>query len=321
MSPVTVVVGIFLLAAAVAAAIVMLVGGSRRASARAKELAGGPQVRDLAEHEAERSFTGVVDRLPLVTSLLQTTRWWEETQLELLRAGVLLKPSELVGITAGTTALGGLLGLLVFHSFGSGLIFAALGAAIPWISVKVKQAKRARDLLAQLPEAIEMMATALRTGFSFLRAVQLIASQMQPPISDEFRRLGAEVQMGMSTDDALGSLVDRTKCYDLELLVAAVQIHLTVGGNLSEILDNISGTIRERVKLQGEIAAATAEGRMSAGVLLAMPFGIAIIINIVNPPYLTPLFTSPLGLAMTLVAGLLMGMGAMVIRRMVEIDI
>lgn len=321
MNPVLLAVGVFVVVAGIAAVLAVVFSGSRKTSERAMQLASQAPARETAERKPERPYTGVADRLPALTGFLQTTPWWEELQLELLRAGILLKPSELIGMMAGGALLGVAGAYLALHSLGTAALLGMLCGAAPWMWVKMKQAKRMRDLVHQLPDAIDMMSTALRTGFSFLRAVQLIGSQMQAPIADEFRRLAAEVQMGMATDDALNNLVERTHCYDLELLVAAVQIHLTVGGNLSEILDNIAGTIRERVKLQGEISAATAEGRMSAGILIVMPFAMAIIINIANPGYMRPLFTTPIGIGLTLVAGVLMGVGAMIIRKMVEIDI
>lgn len=311
-------IGIFVVVATV---LVVLLGRGRGGPDVATRVGAAVASRTEPRRAAPRPLPGRTDRLPLLTALLQNLPWWEEVQLELLRAGILLKPSELLIGVLLSAIVGGGIGYLLLRGVLGSLLFVLLGAAVPWIWVKAKQAKRNRDLMNQLPDTIDLVATALRSGFSFLRAVQLIASQMQPPIADEFRRLAQEVQMGMSMDDALDNLVERTHCYDLELLVAAVQIHLTVGGNLSEILDNISGTIRERVRLQGEIAAATAEGRLSAAVLIAMPFAIALIINVINPGYIRPLFTTPMGLAMTLMAGLLMGVGAMVIRRMVEIDV
>ncbi|MCX7597453.1 MAG: type II secretion system F family protein [Armatimonadetes bacterium] len=312
-------IGVFVVVAAVL--LLVLMSRGRGGTDLVARLGAAAAPRREPSRPAPRPAVRTADRLPLLTALLQNLPWWEEVQLELLRAGILLKPSELlVGIFL-SAILGAGLGYLLLRGVLGSLLFLLLGAAVPWIWVKAKQAKRNRDLMNQLPDTIDLVATALRSGFSFLRAVQLIASQMQPPIADEFRRLAQEVQMGMSMDDALDNLVERTRCYDLELLVAAVQIHLTVGGNLSEILDNISGTIRERVRLQGEIAAATAEGRMSAAVLIAMPFAIAMIINVINPGYIRPLFSTPMGLGMTLMAGVLMGIGAMVIRRMVEIDV
>ncbi|MBC7287436.1 MAG: type II secretion system F family protein, partial [Armatimonadetes bacterium] len=209
----------------------------------------------------------------------------------------------------------------VVKSVIAGCLLGVLGAAGPWLWLKSRQARRLRELIAQLPDAIDILSTTLRTGFSFLRGVQLIATQMQPPISEEFRRVAAEVQLGMSIDEALEHLVDRTRCYDLELLVAAVQIQLEVGGNLSEILDTIAYTIRERAKLQGEIAAATAETRLSAAILLAMPIVIAFVINAMNPGYLKPLFTTPVGMAMALLAAVLMAVGAIVIRKIADVDL
>ncbi len=267
------------------------------------------------------SYRPSADRAPLLSSVLRATSLWEELQMELLRAGVLLRPSELVAVVALAALVGAAVGLLVLRQVAGGILLGLGFAALPWVLVKIRQAKRTRDLANQLPDAIDMLSSALRTGFSFLRGVQTVAGQMQPPISDEFRRLSAEVQMGMGTAEALDSLVDRTRCYDLELVVAAVQIQLEVGGNLSEVLDNIADTIRERIRLQGEINAATAEVRLSASVLFAMPIFIALAVNFLNPGYLKPLFTTPAGLMMTLVAGILMSLGALIIRKMVDVDI
>ncbi len=166
-----------------------------------------------------------------------------------------------------------------------------------------------------------MLASALRSGFSFLRGLQLIASQMHPPISQEFSQVVEEVQFGASVSEALDNLIDRTKDYDLELVVSAVQTQLEIGGNLAEILDNIGGMIRERVKLSGEIAAATTEGRLSAAILLALPFGIAFVMSITNPGYMDPLFTTRLGNILLVIGCGLMGLGAIVIKKLVTIDI
>jgi len=125
----------------------------------------------------------------------------------------------------------------------------------------------------------------------------------------------------VSLEAALDHLVARTANYDLELIVSAVQTQLSLGGNLAEILGNIAEMIRERVRLSGEISAATAEGRMSAGILLAMPFGVAILISIVSPAYLAPLFAKPLGWAMLGGGALLMLLGTITIKKMMDIDV
>jgi len=151
--------------------------------------------------------------------------------------------------------------------------------------------------------------------------MQVVRSQMHPPITEEFGRVVDEVQYGIPIETALDNMVTRTGSYDLELIVAAVQTQLSVGGNLAEIFDSIGEMIRERVRLLGELGAATAEGRMSAGILIAMPIGMGLIVNMMNPGYLTPLFHDPLGLILLGVGGGLMVVGAIIIRSLINVDI
>jgi len=261
------------------------------------------------------------DHVPIITNLLRRTEIQNALQLEILRAGWLLRPSELIAIIVGAALTGAFIGLVTSQRWPVAILGAGIGAVIPWVMLKTRQSSRAKALNAQIPEAMDMLASALRSGFSFLRGLQLIASQMHPPISQEFFQVVEEVQFGASVSEALDNLIDRTHDYDLELVVSAVQTQLEIGGNLAEILDNIGGMIRERVKLSGEIAAATAEGRLSAGILLALPFGIAFVMNITNPGYMAPLFTTSLGHILLLIGVVLMGLGAVVIKKLVTIDI
>ncbi len=280
-------------------------------------------VQDIPEQPVATStdWSGVRDHAPLITSLLQRTEIQNALQLQILRAGWLLRPSELIAITTGAGVLGALIGLGASQRWLVAVLGAGIGTVIPWVMLKTRQSSRAKALNAQIPEAMDMLASALRSGFSFLRGLQLIASQMHPPISKEFFQVVEEVQFGASVSDALDNLFDRTQDYDLELVVSAVQTQLEIGGNLAEILDNISGMIRERVKLSGEIAAATTEGRMSAGILLALPFGIAFVMSVTNPGYMDPLFTEKLGHILLLIGCGLMGLGAIIIKKLVTIDI
>ncbi len=280
-------------------------------------------VQNVPERSAapQTSWPGIRDHAPIITNLLRRTEIQNALQIEILRAGWLLRPSELIAIIAGAGLFGALIGLGASQRWLVAVLGAGIGALIPWIMLKTRQSSRAKALTAQIPEAMDMLASALRSGFSFLRGLQLIASQMHPPISQEFSQVVEEVQFGASVSEALDSLISRTQDYDLELVVSAVQTQLEIGGNLAEILDNIGGMIRERVKLSGEIVAATTEGRLSAGILLALPFGIAFVMNITNPGYMTPLFTTSLGHILLLIGVVLMGLGAVVIKKLVTIDI
>ena len=310
---------VILLGAAIAVIVYWVQVRPARGQERLASITNPPAT--AAKASAETQWRGLVDRAPLVTSLLRGTSLGEHLQLAILRADWLLRPSELVALIAGAGLFGALVGLVAGRRPVMAVLGMAIGVAIPWLMLKVRQLTRAKQLTAQIPEVMDMLAAALRSGFSFLRGLQLIASQMHPPISREFARVVEEVQFGVSLSEALDNLIRRTQDYDLELVVSAVQTQLEIGGNLAEILDNIGGMIRERVKLAGEIAAATAEGRLSAGILLAMPFGIAFMLSIVNPGFMDPLFTTRLGLMLLLIGGGLMAIGALVIKKLVTIDI
>ena len=310
---------IVLLAVAAGAAVYLVMGAPAREQQRLATLSDGA-VRDAAPVRTVQ-WRGTADRAPLITLLLRRTSIWDALQLEILRAGWLLRPSELVAIIAGAGLIGAALGLGATQQWTMILFGLAIGSAIPWIALKLRQSARAKALSAQIPDAMDMLASALRSGFAFMRGLQLIASQMHPPISEEVRRVVEEVQFGTSMTDALDNLIRRTQDYDLELVVAAVQTQLEIGGNLAEILDNIGDMIRERVKLAGEIAAATTEGRMSAGILLALPFGVAFMMNVVNPGYMDPLFAPGLGHILLAIAFGLMLLGSLVIKKLITIDI
>lgn len=261
------------------------------------------------------------DAVPHLTRVLEGSPTAQQLQLELIRAGWMVRPSEFVALCVGVGATACALGALITHSLLQGLVLAIVGAAAPYMALKSRQQRRSKMLSQQLPDALDMLSGSLRSGFSVLRAMQVVRSQMHPPIAEEFGRVVDEVQYGIPLESALDNLVTRTGSYDLELIVSAVQTQLSVGGNLAEIFDGIGEMIRERVRLLGELQAATAEGRLSAGILLAMPFVMAFLVNIMSPGYLAPLFKSQLGLILVGVALLLMGVGAIIMRKLIDIDV
>ncbi len=309
-----------LLAATVAAIVYVVLSTRTRGQQRLATLTTSGTGHDSTS-AAQVQWQGIADRAPLITTLLRRTAIIETLQLDILRAGWLLRPSELVAITIGGGLLGAAVGLGTTQRWGIGALGALIGAAIPWVMLRVRQSTRAKALSAQIPGAMDMLASALRAGFAFLRGLQLISSQMHPPISEEFERVVEEIQFGTSVTEALDNLIRRTQDYDLELVVAAVQTQLEIGGNLAEILDNIADMIRERVKLAGEIATATTEGRFSAGILLALPFGVSFMMNTINPGYMDPLFTTRLGLILLAIGIGLMLVGFAVIKKLITIDI
>ncbi len=293
--------------------------------------AGGPSASDrladtaVVSQEVVHRESPVVgarsDPLPQLSEALRGTAFWDEMQVKLLRAGLLLRPSEALIISAISMTAGLVIGWLVTGQPILGILTGALGLGAPYGIMIQRAARRQAGLTSQLPDALDMLSSALRSGYALTRGFQVVSSQMHPPISEEFHRVLQEVQVGISVSDALNGLLTRSGSYDLELVVAAMQTQLTMGGNLSEVLDNIAGMIRERVRLQGEIDAATSEGRMSAGILVAMPIVMALLISAVSPGYLDPLFEERLGIMMLMAAGGLMLMGVLIIKKLLDIDI
>lgn len=261
------------------------------------------------------------DPVPSITKLLGGTRAMEALQMELIRAGWMLRPSEFIAMCLGAAAGGALLGWLLGGSTMPGILLGGIAAALPYMRLRSKQQKRLKAISGQLPDALDILAGSLRSGFALLRAMQVVRTQMPPPVSEEFGRVVDEVQYGNTIDVALDNLVARTGSYDLELIVSAVQTQLKVGGNLAEVFDSIAGMIRERVQLLGELQAATAEGRMSATILLGMPFAMAGVIMLISPGYLNPLLTDVRGYILIGIGVVLMAIGALVIQKLVNIDV
>jgi tight adherence protein B len=287
---------------------------------RLQELKSGrPQVRAVTP--TGRKQNKVPDPAPLLSGFLQRSQFGRRLQAQLLRAGMLLRPSEFIIIVIICAVTAGLGGFLLAHSPVIGVVGAVVGAILPVAYMKNKQSQRQRRISTQIPDTLDLLASSLRSGHSFLRGLQVVCTQMSPPITEELERVVDEVRLGQSLEIALDHVLERTGNYDLELIISAVQTQLSIGGNLAEILDNISGMIRERVRLAGEIAAATAEGRFSALILGGMPFALALLINIVSPGYLNPLFQSPFGLMLLGAAGGMMLTGILIIKKMLDIDL
>jgi tight adherence protein B len=315
----------FIFLGVVAGTLALLSAGISAYEVRRRRLAevkdGRPTMPDMTVSTRTRKKADI-DPAPLLSGFLQNSATGKQLQLAILRAGLVWRPSEFAAMTGAAALIGYLVGFLAGHAnIPLGLLLAALAAIAPYIYLKAKHGQRQRRLSAQIPDMLDLLASSLRSGQSFLSGVQMIVSQMQPPITDEFARVIQEVKFGASLSDALDDMVHRTDNYDMELIISAVQTQLTVGGNLAEVLDNIGTMIRDRVRLAGEISAATAEGRMSAMILAGMPFLLAFIINVVSPGYLTPLFTETLGRMMLGAALVLMLSGMLIIRSMLNIDL
>jgi tight adherence protein B len=219
---------------------------------------------------------------------------------------------------------GFIFGLLLFL-FSRSLVAMILGTlvvmSIPYWYVANRRRRRFYTFLEQLPDALELMVRSLQAGHSFSSALQMVATEMPEPIAREFGKTYEEQNLGLNIKSALENLVERVPILDLKLCVTAVLIQREIGGNLSEVLRNISHTIRERFRIQGEIRVKSAQARLSGYIVSALPFFMFFWINVVNPGYMKSMYDHPWGVYI-LGAGVLMQMvGWLIIRKIVAIEV
>ena len=260
---------------------------------------------------------GIIKRIsqPLVEKNLG-----QSLEYKLKQAGLPLLGGEFIIISAVGMILVGLLVLSMTLNFKMAILASVSVPVILWIIVLILINRRLESFTSQLGDCLITISNALRAGYSFQQAVEIISTEMEPPISDEFSQLYHEISMGVRLEDALENTNRRVGSADFELVVTAVLIQREVGGNLAQILDNISDTIRERIRMKREILTLTAQGRFSAIVLLALPFAAGAAMYFLNHDNFMLLFEEPMGQIAIGVSIIMEVVGFFIIRRIVDID-
>ncbi len=239
---------------------------------------------------------------------------------ELILADIMMKPEEFCIIWLLLTFVPAGLAALFQAGMMPSVTLAAIGAFLPILFIKIKKGNRIKAFEAQLGDTLIMMCNGLRSGFSFQQAMENVANDMPAPIGIEFGRVCNEIRYGATMEEALNNMSERVKSPDLMLVVSAVLIQRTTGGNLSEILTTISQTIRDRIKIKGEINSITAQGRMSGMIIGALPVCIAAVLMVVNPDYMSTFFTTSAGNIMLAVSIVMEVLGFFAIRKVVTIE-
>ena len=239
---------------------------------------------------------------------------------QLLRADLKLRTSEYFMIQVGSAVIVGLIVYLRFQSL-FGLLAAILGYLAPGFYVKYRINKRLKAFNNQLGDTLTLLSNAIKAGYSFAQAIDTVAKNAVAPIADEFGRAVREMNLGGSPDEALSNITKRIASADFDLVATAYAIHRTVGGNLAEILDNIAYTIRERVRIKGEIATLTAQARASGTLITFLPIVLAAFMFFVTPTYFRPMFSSIVGWALLVFGGFMIFIGNLIIRRVVAIEV
>jgi tight adherence protein B len=257
----------------------------------------------------------------LDTRIFQKRNFFQKMILEFQKADLSLRYSEYIGLYIIVTVVLALVG----YAFTKQALFALLGFAIgtfiPRTYVKIRQARRIKHIDNQLVDALILVSNSLKSGYSFLQGLELVAEEAPHPICEEFSRVLKETNLGMNLEDALEGMTERVPSEDLDLVITAVKIQRQIGGNLSEILDRIVHTIRERIRIKGEISTLTAQGKLQGIILTLLPPGIAIGIYGMAPDFMSPLFTTTIGKGLLGVAFFLQLIGGFMIKKIVEIKV
>jgi tight adherence protein B len=309
---------------------VAMSGGSGGVSARLERYARSSGSDDAGGADGDKDspmmagLTRVLDNQDLSARLATA----------IARADLKLRPAELVAAWIASPfifAAGAFLLSFIIAGFRNPIAIAAaflIGAFFPRYYLRYRQGKRLKAFGSQLPDTITLLANSLRAGSSFLQGIELVTRESQPPINVEFERVVREMSLGLALQPALNNLVRRVDSEDLELMVTAINIQSQVGGNLATVLDSIAFTIRERVRIIGEINTLTAMQRYSGYVITLLPVGLGGILFLISPSYIgrmlqpTPaIFGLPMGIVLFIVGFISMGLGYMLIRRIVDIKV
>ncbi len=256
----------------------------------------------------------------ILTADVEDKRFAMRVARDLARANLKLKVAEYYYIRIGL-ALG--LGLLlgVMRDPVSGIAGVVIGYFAPRFWVGRRIGGRLSAFNKQLPDTITLVSNSLRAGSSFLQSTELVSRESPAPMGEEMGRVVREVNLGLGMEEALLNMVRRIKSEDLDLMVTAISIQQQVGGNLAEILDTIAFTIRERVRIKGEVNTLTAQGRYSGYLVAMLPIAIAFMINLISPSFMEPLFKQTIGQILLAVAGVMMLIGFFAIRKITDIKI
>jgi tight adherence protein B len=317
---VLVLVGVGVLA--VVALVLALFGGESREAAIEERLDQyvadqGPEFTDQEIDEQAKRLARLTEGLDRV---IERRSFGARIASQLAQASIKLTVTEYLILSLLSIVLLTAIAYLVFRNYMAITGFA-IGFFLPRIILYVTRGRRLRQFNDQLGDAINLIVNNLRAGYSMAIAMETVANNLPPPISEEFRRVVIEIGLGIPIGGALDHMLQRVESQDLDLLITAVTVQHEVGGNLAEILDTISTTIRERVRIQGEIRTLTAQGEFTGYLLSALPFILTVVISLMSRDYMEPMFTTPCGWIMLGVALTIIVLGYIIIRRIMKIEV
>jgi tight adherence protein B len=259
--------------------------------------------------------------VPALHRMLLKWKWSDKLRNFIGQAGMKTKPGRLILLSAILGIAGFLVGSKMTSSALLALVFIPVGALIPTGVVAFKRRSRMKAFEKTFPEAIDLLGRAVRAGHSFSTGLEMITTELPEPVAGEFRTTFEEQNFGLPLRDALLNFSERVPLIDVRFFVTAVLIQKDTGGNLAEILDNLAHVVRERFRILGEVKIKTAQGRLTAAILISLPPAMGVLLRFLNPSYMRPLFNDPIGPWIIALAVFLQLVGSLMLWKIVNIDI
>lgn len=311
------------------AGLAIFAGGNRQVEERMEQFVGEYEAEAFERVTVEDEGARVSDRLD---DAIADRPFFDPIRKRIAMADVKLRVSEYIGLQF-VSAFG--LALIGYWILDLNIVLVIVGFVIglrlPRMYINYMANRRLRAFENQLGDTLNLWVNALRSGYSVLQGMEAIATELPPPVSREFERVVQEVRLGLSLEQALNNLLRRMPSDDLDLVITAVNIQREVGGNLAEILDIISHTIRERVRIKGEIQTLTAQGRLTGWIISLLPIGLGLVLYSINPEYGGQMFVRqdpfiipgvlPCGWIVVGIGLLMIGMGIIAVRKIVDIEV
>ena len=299
---------------------IILTSEKRSMKRRLKQVTQEHTQWNTGTYEKEKTKVSTKDFLKIIGRLFEAHSYTKKIQLELSKADIPMKGEEFITLILLANIGGGFVGFVLLGGVGPALVLITLSIILPLLIVNRKKRAKIEMINAQIGDCINVMANSLRAGYSFQQAIDLVSKEMTGPLAKELGKTIREINLGTTTDEALLNLIGRVESEDLELLITAVLIQRQIGGNLAEILDNISQTIRDRIKIKGEIKTLTAQGRISGLVIGLIPVGLFAVLILINPSYIGVMLGQRIGWILLMGAVISECFGFALIRKIINIE-
>jgi tight adherence protein B len=301
----------------------VLIGNQDKSQQIVRRLAGSVPIEESIEASASAQLIRDegLSTLPWLNRMLASWSRIDYVRNLLAQAGMDTKPGQIV-LRTGVIFLGS---YMIIHLFFGGFLLSLLGAiglgCIPIGIVYVTRMRRLSAFESNFPEAIDLLARAVKAGHGLNIGMEIIGEEMSDPIAGEFRKTYEEQRLGLHFREALLNLTQRVPLQDVRFFAAALIIQDETGGNLAEILGNLSATVRDRFKIRGEVRVRTAQGKLTAAILISLPIAMLVLMNYLNPEYSSVLYTDPLGLLFLAVAATMQVIGGFILWSIVNIEV